>query len=245
MKDYLSILLKKYGPSVAVWRGTELRLLSKHYFKRPILDIGCGDGYFTSQLFKVVDAGIDISSHELKMGKDKHIYNKLDLGDARRMPYKGDSYNTVFSNCVVEHIPNIGEVLSEVHRIMRKKAKFIFTTITPNFSKNLLFRNKSYVNWRNNTYSHENIYSEQKWKSLLKKHNLKFISAQYYISPRTLRFNDICEVNIGKVNINSIIGRLVKYIPNIFLKRYVNLLIKYYTENVGKEGCAILIIAEK
>lgn len=62
MRDEMTSTLNIYTwPSQALWRYFELRALKELHYERPILEIGCGDGQFSSLLFREIDDAIDIT----------------------------------------------------------------------------------------------------------------------------------------------------------------------------------------
>lgn len=54
---------------------------------------------------------------------------KLDIFDARNIPYKNNTFDKVFSISVLEHIPDLGdvEVVQEVFRVLKPGGCFVFT----------------------------------------------------------------------------------------------------------------------
>ena len=128
--------------SLPYFRGF-LRAVEGRYYQDiimppPILDLGIGDGHFTSVTFPFsIDVGIDPSLKELKEAKHKIgcTYHICGLGDC--LPFKTGYFSTIISNSVLEHIESLEPVLEEVIRILIAKGKFIITVPNDNFTKNL------------------------------------------------------------------------------------------------------------
>ena len=77
------------------------------------LDIGCGDGYF------------------LKRSISKNLYGMdMKYGDVfkDRLNFPGSFFDYVTMLAVIEHLENPASVFKEIHRVLKTKGKFIFTT---------------------------------------------------------------------------------------------------------------------
>ena len=110
-RDYLTELLAAYwfAPPVALWRAVELRVAAEEQYERPLLDLGCGDGLIGQVLFGVegrVDVGLDPWVDQLQQAAQSGVYRRVNLAEGHHMPYASDTFATVFSNSVLEHIPD-------------------------------------------------------------------------------------------------------------------------------------------
>jgi ubiquinone/menaquinone biosynthesis C-methylase UbiE len=93
-----------------------------------VLDFGCGDGLQTFLLGKRCDrvVGIDISEPCIararqkvrQMRKNSNI--EFICGELENAGFEDESFDKIFSFCVIEHIPKYREVLCEAHRILRQ-----------------------------------------------------------------------------------------------------------------------------
>ena len=73
--NYFINYLKETPVPLAYERAFECYILSKQKFKRPILDLGCGDGIFAKMLFdEKIESGLDPLSYELKYAKRTNKY---------------------------------------------------------------------------------------------------------------------------------------------------------------------------
>jgi len=97
-----------------------------------VLDFGCSWGYGTYQLrqqgFDAV--GFEISRPRAEFGRTKLGLNLIDSFDELAELQEG-SFDIVFSNHVVEHLPNIGTAFGMLTRLLNENG-FIFH-ILPNF----------------------------------------------------------------------------------------------------------------
>jgi ubiquinone/menaquinone biosynthesis C-methylase UbiE len=281
--DFLKVMLNRdYNyPSSALWRAIELDLLSKLEYPAnySILDLGCGDGYVSRCLFQSknlqVTSGIDVSKRYILKAKrndyNPQVYKSLQVADAHNLPFKDQTFDIVFSNCVMEHIPDFQDVLCEVSRVLKSDGTFILTVPTPQFGqhsyiyqffKKIRCRKISnlYRYLLNKRLCHYNIYNLAQWDSFLNKASLKIKSAQYYIKPETAFLCDLLEfiytLGIWKIRLHVFLirgGTLLEKVGIKFHKRmtieaYYNFLKKYlYLEQADNtnDGAAILITALK
>lgn len=197
--DFLQILLEKHFPftSFALWRSIELRVAVKYlpYLSDPVLDIGCGDGAISKVFFsRRLDAGLDISPRAIRAARALGQYKRLDCGDARMMPYEKESFQSVWSNCVLEHIPGISQVLAEVHRVLRPGGYLLMTVPSEKWHEYLyfytLFRRFHLGNLgscllkiHDRLENIVNIFCPSRWKKLLEANGLKLVTYEYYVSP--------------------------------------------------------------
>jgi SAM-dependent methyltransferase len=105
----------------------------------PVLDLGCGDGHFTSVAFDhPLDVGLDPWWGPLLEARTRNVYRLLVRSDGAKIPFPDGAFATVVSNSVLEHIPHLDAVLDEVARIIRPGGRFIFCVPNHRFPKYLL-----------------------------------------------------------------------------------------------------------
>ncbi|MCS7054884.1 MAG: class I SAM-dependent methyltransferase, partial [Thermoflexales bacterium] len=137
-KDFLSDLLRRYwfAPPVALWRSIEAKALSTLDFPAPMLDFGCGDGLFTEAIFGKQDGiyGCDIAKGELPAARDSGVYRHgVQFADGHHLPYRDGAFGTVYSNSVIEHIPDPQHVLPELARVLRPGGLLVLTVPSDRF----------------------------------------------------------------------------------------------------------------
>ncbi len=102
----------------------------------PILDLGCGDGHFADVAFDApLDVGVDPWWSPLVEARARRQHRWLTRAVGAAMPFPPDSFQTVVSNSVLEHIPAVDPVLAEVARILRPGGWFHFSVPGPNFRR--------------------------------------------------------------------------------------------------------------
>src|SRR6185369_9352934 len=103
-KYYLERFLMIAPLSHALWRAVEAISFDQVELKGPVLDLGCGWGEFAGVAFNQLEMGIDINNDDLKKAKDGKQYKNLMRADARKLPFKKNTYGSVVSVSVMEHI---------------------------------------------------------------------------------------------------------------------------------------------
>lgn len=202
-KNYLNDYLKFAPVSLALVRAVECRCLSELEFKHPILDVGCGDGLFASVFFEAqVEQGMDTSPVEAASARKTGAYQNVVVANAVNIPFKDESFTTVFSNCVLEHIPQVNNVLREISRVLKKEGKLIFTVPSDLVGERLFYSSllkriglnrlgDLYSQKLNSVFRHYNLYSPSIWDKKLEVAGLKRVSCERYLSPGATKAYDI------------------------------------------------------
>lgn len=88
------------------------------------LDIGCDSGYILDRCGGGV--GVDISQHRL--GAAKHWYPELNLvqAAAEHLPFR-KAFNTVVAAELLEHVLDLGAVLSQAHEVLEDGGRLVVT----------------------------------------------------------------------------------------------------------------------
>jgi len=178
-------------------------------FRHPSLDLGCGDGKITQLLFDdQFTYGVDNGeADDVDIAIKNHVYKKVLIESAEKMSLPDNSINFIFSNSVIEHIPDNKAVLSEVSRILKRGGSFIFTSPSSLFSDYLYipallkklglgFLSQPYITKRNQMLNHYHILSHIEWEKRLKKAGLKLVGFAYYIPEEILHLWDRMAVQI-------------------------------------------------
>ena len=90
-----------------------------------LLDLGCGMGHTTSLLSNLKEVvGVDFSQKAIRIASKKSGGSFV-CGDAQALPFQDRSFDYVVSKDVLEHVPNDGQVLDEILRVCKDKAKLL------------------------------------------------------------------------------------------------------------------------
>lgn len=186
---------------LAVERSMECSILSQQEFPRPILDIGCGEGIFAKNLFdEKIDVGIDPNAKELKRAKDLDMYVELIECYGDQIPKPDESFNTIMSNSVMEHIPGIEAVLKEAYRLLKDRGIMHLTLPTSRFDHytftyqllnklGLTTLKDNYRKGFNKFWRHYHYYNKEQWAEMFEKHGFKVVRCQEYGSKNTCILN--------------------------------------------------------
>jgi len=108
-----------------------------------VLDLGCGNGYWTKLLAKKYKkvVGIDNSQNLIKIAKSKRQLSNIEyklVEIEADFPFTNDSFDLIFSNMVIHYIKNINKLAQELYRIIKPNGLIILSFAHPIFesSKN-------------------------------------------------------------------------------------------------------------
>jgi len=111
---------------------------------KDILDIGCGYGWFELNCLErkcIKITGIELTENDLNTAQNNIDNSKIKfiVGNAINLPFKQDTFDTVVSWEVVEHIPKNTEnkMFSESSRILKKRGVFYLSTPCNNLFSNI------------------------------------------------------------------------------------------------------------
>lgn len=201
-KKYLEDFLKISPLSHALWRSVEALSFSQIDVKHPVLDLGCGFGEFAGVVFNQIEMGIDINQKELGKALEGKRYKKVKWVDARKLPFKDESYSTVISVSVLEHIEGAEKVIFEVSRVLKKGGIFAFSVPTVKLYDNLLVPKickilgveklgDKYFDLHCHAFKHVNLRLASWWVRQLKKAGFEILTQEGTISPTLLKLHEI------------------------------------------------------
>ena len=201
-KKYLRDFLKISPLSHALWRSVEALSFNQVALRQPVLDLGCGWGEFAGVVFDHIEMGIDINNEELKQAQMGEKYKKVEWADARKLPFKNRSYQTVISVSVMEHIPQGERVIPEAYRVLKKGGLFVFSVPTTKLQQNLLvpkicnflgFKKlgDKYFELHCRAFKHVNLRPASWWVNHLEKAGFEIVIVEGTISPTLLHLHEI------------------------------------------------------
>lgn len=157
------IIFSKNNPGIVSLHQIFLKLmimdfvipfLKKYCNGGQILEIGCGSGIHSTLLsnFGKVSA-TDLKKSTIILGENintdrKLIFNTLSkneidfrFNDGTAIPFKNETFDLVFHNSVIEHVPDVNIFNKEVHRILKPGGICICITGTPSLCRYRYIRN--------------------------------------------------------------------------------------------------------
>jgi 2-polyprenyl-3-methyl-5-hydroxy-6-metoxy-1,4-benzoquinol methylase len=197
--DFLKINLAELPYFRALLRAVESRFYQPFIFKGPILDLGCGDGHFASVTFNnLLLTGVDTEWPSLLEAQKTKRYNLLLDSRGSNLALKTQEFNSCISNSVLEHIPDVEAVLSDIARILKNNAKFVFCVPNQNFTKHLAIAEffekikcpafaKYYRSIFNKISRHYHCDPYEVWQERLEKVGFKIVDHWDYFSPKAIK----------------------------------------------------------
>jgi SAM-dependent methyltransferase len=212
------------APHRAILRAVECKLMGQVPLTPPVLDIGCGDGHFASIAYHGVpiDVGIDVMARDLPEAASRpDAYRKVMFASATALPFARASFNTVVSNCVIEHIPDNDAVLCEISRVLKVGGIFAATVPSEYFPeylwgstalRNLGLRRLSlaYGDFFNRISRHYHVYPPAFWQAKLHAAGFSVEEQSYYFSAAAHRRFDLSHyLGVPSLLSKRLVGRWV------------------------------------
>jgi SAM-dependent methyltransferase len=245
-------------PSEAFWRSFELAVLEEQDFRRPLLELGCGDGAFTALLGLVVDEAVDLNPRAVERARaHSETYGAVHCMDIRQLPHEAQGrYATIFANSVLEHIPDVETVLRACHRLLKDSGVLVFTVPVADMNRHLLIRANAYAEFRRRQLQHHNLWSVDGWRTALHAAGFEEVEAVPYLSGFHCRYWDRIDV-VGDLGIDRYrVGSAVRKIGSLVLPRRAKLSVKArivarlqrrlaWVSDDTDDCCATLLMATK
>ena len=256
-REYLRRYLEVTPLSLAVQRSIEAKHISSVRLEKPILDLGCGFGEFAGVFFEgKVEVGVDISKKELKNAQKTKKYKKLVQADAKKLPFKNNTFKTIIAVSTLEHIENVNEAFLEVFRVLTPGGRLVFTVnldridiylFWPKILKKIGLRNlaDSYPNFYHEVFKHKSLGGKKKWTESLKKAGFKIEELREIFSPEaTAHFDRFLITAWPSQLAKLIIGRRWVWRPRWF-REWLVARYSWLVEREEKEGSNLFVVAVK
>ncbi len=197
-KDYLWLHLRDLPYFRGLLRAVEARFYQDIPLPAPVLDLGCGDGHFATLAFDhPLDIGLDPWSGPVHLAGRRGGYRLVLQASGERMPFPDGYFNTVVSNSVLEHIPELDTVLCETARVLCPGGLFVFCVPNHQFLANLSVSNfldrirltrlgDAYRAFFNRISRHHHCDSPQVWEAHLQRAGFRIERWWHYFSPGAL-----------------------------------------------------------
>lgn len=150
---------------------------------KKILDVACGTGFLLKLLAEknLETYGVDISPEAVVVAKKESPTSKIFVASAENLPFNADFFDYVTCIGSIEHFENLDKGLTEILRVAKKEAKFVF--VVPN---------KDYFFWyfksKKGTHQRdigEELKSLKDWQKFFQKHQLKIVKTKVDRYPTT------------------------------------------------------------
>jgi SAM-dependent methyltransferase len=101
----------------------QIKLIT-HEFTGKLLDFGCGSKPYRSLFTQVNEyVGIDVET-------EGHNHKNEDIDifyDGENIPFKDNAFDSILASEVLEHVPDIDKVVSELRRVLKPCGKILIT----------------------------------------------------------------------------------------------------------------------
>ncbi|MDA1329731.1 MAG: class I SAM-dependent methyltransferase [Chloroflexi bacterium] len=181
----------------AILRAVEAAYYQDLALPGPVLDVGCGDGHFASIAFqRKLKVGLDPHLPSLREAKRWAAYDGLVQADGARAPFPSAHFGSALSNSVLEHIPELDNVLKETGRMLKKGAPFLFCVPNPTYFKELgvprllPFLREPYEAWFRRISRVHHAENPEQWEARLKRAGFTLDRWWHYFSPAAMRTLD-------------------------------------------------------
>jgi SAM-dependent methyltransferase len=256
-EDFFEQHLRAVPPHRVLLRAVECKLMGAVSPRHPVLDIGIGDGHFASVAYtEPIDVGVDTLWSDLTEAAARpNVYRSVAQASATALPFPDACFNTVVSNCVIEHIPDLDGTLGEIARVLRPGGRFATTLPSEHFGSFLLGSTilralrlprlaSAYGDFFNRISHHHHVHSPDFWHAKLSAAGLPVEEHRYYFSAAAHRAFDLSHY-LGLPNLVSR-GLLRKWVLHpAQMRPYGWWLRRYYDEPWPEVGAYQFVVCVK
>jgi SAM-dependent methyltransferase len=245
----------------ALLRAVEAAFYGELPLYRPVLDLGCGDGHFASEIAIAFDepleAGFDPWWEPLVEARDREAHHVLAQAEGGQMPYPDGYFATVVSNSVLEHIPELNPVLSEVARVLQPGGVFYFCVPGPNFLPflsvgraldriGLCSLGETYRRFFNRISRHYHCDGVDVWRDRLEGVGLRLIRSWSYFTRRALVALEWGHyLGLPSWVCKKLTGRWILWPSRANLWLTERLLRPLHDEALPQQGAYLFVVAQK
>ena len=183
--------------------------------KGKILDVACGTGFYFDVYPQKEIYGIDISEEMLLQAKEKKKVKNVLVADAKKLPFKDETFDVVISTRFIMHTPDYEEVIKEMKRVVKKGGSIILDF--PNkYSFSFLPTKIRIIKGK---LRHYNFFTIHDIEEIAKKNNLNIIERKGNVI-FTPNFLPSSCANIS-IRLNNYLENLVPKLSYVFFTHFI------------------------
>jgi SAM-dependent methyltransferase len=198
-KDFLWLNLRELPYFRAMLRAVEAQFYQQFQLAPPTLDVGCGDGHFGRITFnRQLEVGLDPWAGPIHQAASNGGYRTLVQADGGKMPFLDGHFSSAVSNSVLEHIPQVQNVLVELRRVLKPGAQFLFCVPNPRYLSELSVPRlldkirldgvgQAYTRWFERMSRVEHAVWPEDWQKWLEQAGFHLERHWHYFSPQAMR----------------------------------------------------------
>jgi len=152
------------------------------------LDVGCGGGLLAEEFARLgcEVTGIDPSEQSLEAARAHARTAGLDIeyrqGSGEHIPFPDGAFDIVYCCDVLEHVQNLGKVISEISRALKPGGTFLYDTINRTLKSKLVMI-KLFQEWNWTSFMPPNLHD---WRMFIKPDELVSVMAAHGLENRGL-----------------------------------------------------------
>ena len=255
--DFFKIYVVSNPMAHSLWRSFECERFVKEKLVHPVLDVGCGDGFFTQVVFREkIDWGIDPDEREVHLAAKRGNYKKVLKASVLSIPLPDSSVHTVISNCVLEHVPNLDKGLAEITRVLKPGGRLLITVPSEYYNRDSFYQRlfkavgfNQAAQWYNRSlnhiFKHYHVYGSASWTRKFEAHGMRLETADYIMSRKAFRAYDrLLIFAVGGKLLKAFLGRWVLF-SRPWLAKLLPPLFQRVLEAEDEKGVVYFMVARK
>lgn len=242
-------------PAEAFWRWFELQAVRQHRFEAPVLEIGCGNGWFSQLAGLTIALGIDANPRAVARASQREAYADVRAADARQLSAAAaGSFRTVFANSVLEHIDGVEAALSSSASLLTDGGFLVATVPLEEMNRHLALPGATYARHRARALEHRNLWSEHTWTTALKDAGFSTVRFHPYLNSQSCKYWDRLDV-LGAIGVGRVQASLLRELGAVALPSGIRTTFKdriaarlaHYAQLSGgpEPACATMLVARK